>query len=99
MEDCQPYNQVQVEATPDNPIQIIVVYQPPRTLDMFANVKQILQEISSGAVKQIVPSDANAVGVGNIPWTYFGFTMLIVVEFPIHVTCQFLQPIPFFCCL
>jgi hypothetical protein len=50
MEDCQPFNQVQVEATPNNPIQTIVVYQPPWTLDMHANIKQILQ-VSSGVVK------------------------------------------------
>jgi hypothetical protein len=67
MEDCQPFNQVQMEATPNNPIQTIVVYQPPQTLDMPANIKQILQEVSSGVVKQIVPSDANAIGVGNVP--------------------------------
>jgi len=29
MEDCQPFNQVLVEATPNNPIQIVVIYQPP----------------------------------------------------------------------
>jgi hypothetical protein len=33
---------------------------------MPVNIKQILQEVSSGAVKQIVPSDADAIGVGNI---------------------------------
>jgi hypothetical protein len=49
--DCQPFNQVLVEATPNNPIQIIVIYQPPRTMDMFANVKQILQKISNGVVQ------------------------------------------------
>jgi hypothetical protein len=42
-----------------------------------------------------VPVDVDVVGVGNIPWTYFGFTMIITMEFPIHVMCQFLQPIPF----
>jgi hypothetical protein len=39
MEDCQPSNQVQVEAIPNNPIQTIVVYQPPQTLDMPTNIK------------------------------------------------------------
>ncbi len=39
MEDCQPSNQVQVEAIPNNPIQTIVVYQPPWTLDMPTNIK------------------------------------------------------------
>jgi hypothetical protein len=29
VEDCQPSNQVPVEATPNNPTQTIVVYQPP----------------------------------------------------------------------
>jgi hypothetical protein len=42
-----------------------------------------------------VPSDVDVIGVGNIPWIYFGFTMLTMMEFPFHVTCQFLQPIPF----
>jgi hypothetical protein len=49
--DHQPSNQVLVEATPNNPIQIIVIYQPPRTIDMSANIKQILQEVSSGVVE------------------------------------------------
>jgi len=37
--DYQPSNQVLVEATPNNPIQTIIVYQPPRTMDMPANIK------------------------------------------------------------
>jgi hypothetical protein len=48
--DCQPSNQVLMDATPNNPIQIIVIYQPPWTMDMFAIVKQILQEVSNGVV-------------------------------------------------
>jgi len=64
--DYQPSNQVPMEATPNNPIQIVVVYQPPRTMDMLANIKQILQEVSCGAVEQIVPSDADVTRVGNI---------------------------------
>jgi hypothetical protein len=65
--DCQSSNQVLVEATPNNLIQIIIIYQPPKTMDMSTNVKQILQEISSGVVEQIVPSDVDVIGVGNIP--------------------------------
>jgi hypothetical protein len=56
-----------MKATANNPIQTIVVYQPPRTMDMLTSVKQIMQEISNDAVKQIVPSDVDVVGVGNIP--------------------------------
>jgi hypothetical protein len=67
MEDYQPFNQVPVEATSNNPIQTIVVYQPPRTMDMLTIIKQIMQEVSSGAVEQIVPSDINITRVGNIP--------------------------------
>jgi hypothetical protein len=66
-EDCQPFNQVPVEATPNKPIQTVVVYQPPQTMDVPTNIKQILQEISSYAIKQIVPSDVNVIGAGNIP--------------------------------
>ncbi len=65
MEDCQPSNQVPVEPTTNNPIQTIVVYQPPRTMDMFTIIKQIMQEVSSGAIEQIVPSDVNVTRVGN----------------------------------
>jgi hypothetical protein len=32
-------------------ILIIVIYQPPRTMDVYANIKQTLQEVSSGVVK------------------------------------------------
>jgi hypothetical protein len=53
--------------TPNNPIQTIVIYQPPQTMDMPTNVKQTLQEVLSGAIKQIVPSDVDVVEVGNIP--------------------------------
>jgi hypothetical protein len=68
MEDCQPSNQVPVEATPNNPIQTIVIYQPPLTMDDAYQRKTIfLQEISSNVVKQIVPSDVDVVGVDSIP--------------------------------
>jgi len=67
MKDYQPSNQVLVEATPNNPIQTIIIYQPPRTMDMPANIEQILQEVSSGVIKQIVPNDVNVTRVGNIP--------------------------------
>jgi hypothetical protein len=53
MKDCQLSNQVLVEATSNNPIQTIVVYQPPQTMDMPTNIKQILQEVSNDAIKQI----------------------------------------------
>jgi hypothetical protein len=36
-------------------------------MDMLVNVKEILQEVSSSVIKQIVPSDVNVTGVGNIP--------------------------------
>jgi Ni,Fe-hydrogenase III small subunit len=36
-------------------------------MDMSTNIKQILQEVSSGVVDQIVPVDVDVVGVGNIP--------------------------------
>ncbi len=53
MKDCQLSNQVLVEATSNNPIQTIVFYQPPQTMDMPTNIKQILQEVSNDAIKQI----------------------------------------------
>jgi hypothetical protein len=68
MEDCQPSNQDPVEATPNNPIQTIVIYQPPRTMDDAYQRKTIfLQEISCNEVKQIVPSDVDVIGVDIIP--------------------------------
>ncbi len=66
-EDCQPSNQVPMEATPNNPTQTVVVYQPPQTMDMPTSIKQTLQEITNDAVKQTVPSDVNVRRVGNIP--------------------------------
>lgn len=56
-----------MEVTTNNPIQTVVIYQPPRIMDMQTSRKQILQEVSSGAIKQILPSDVNVTGAGNIP--------------------------------
>lgn len=68
MEDCHPSNQVPVKATPNNPIQTIVIYQPPRTMDdAYQRKTNFLQEISSDVVKQIVPSDVDVVGFDSIP--------------------------------
>jgi hypothetical protein len=36
-------------------------------MDMLTIIKQIMQEVSSGAIEQIVPSDVNVTRVGNIP--------------------------------
>jgi hypothetical protein len=66
-EDYHPSNQVPSGTTPNNPIQTVVIYQPPQTMDMPTNVKQTLQEVLNGVVKQIVPSDVDVVGVRNIP--------------------------------
>jgi hypothetical protein len=56
-----------MEATPNNPTQTIVIYQPPQTMDMPTSIKQTLQEITNDAIKQTVPSDVNVRRVGNIP--------------------------------
>jgi hypothetical protein len=40
---------------------------PPHTMDMHAMVKEILKEVVGVEIEQIMPSDNDALGVGNMP--------------------------------
>jgi len=39
-------------------------------MDMLAMVKEIPKEIGGVEIEQIVPSESDALGVGNMPWSF-----------------------------